>query len=520
VFVAAFTIFVDTFIHTAFVVSVPLVLDRRLGLSATIIALPAFGYYAGALVGSALAGVISYARESDGRPRWNHSKPFAYSVIALAAGVGLVMGAGLLLDVSTSDPTLVVALIITGRLLEGVGSGVIMVLSFSLVNDVYASDELVRALSIVYSAFAVGDLAAAPLSSVLYGSAGLSAVCLVLLAAALADALCRFLLIDERFLIDSRRRLYRLQQQHANAPPAADPQERAGFFQVLRTTFRSYSELLSHRAVVVFSLVGLLGNIIICGYVLLIPLYLIDELRVSSDKLGALMIPGIVGMFLGSYTAAPLIKAFGVRASQLLATACSGLFLLPMCFTLPPSNYFHSNTAASAAVTESSALPVLLVFNFLIGISANSAITVSLADTSRWVDAQRRHGDQDAVYSLNSLSWCIAGLLGPLPVGVMYSYGGILGSVLLLNAGVVATCALVLADLFLTRKQALKAGDAAAVAKAAAATAAAAAYGAQASADALEEASPLLGDAVDVDTAVLETDAADSPYASDGEQYV
>ncbi|KAJ1723492.1 hypothetical protein LPJ53_002149 [Coemansia erecta] len=177
--VSTMAVFADTVVYGLIVPFLPEILQEKLGMSSSAngILFGCFGL--GVLIGAPISAYIS--------DRWQIRKwPMIIGLLGLGA-------TSVLFAFSNAFWELVLA-----RLAQGISSGITWAVGLGMIADVYAGEEIGKAMGVAFSGFTLGYLGGPVIGGAIYGSGGTHGIAIFVAAITVVDLAFRLLLKEPK----------------------------------------------------------------------------------------------------------------------------------------------------------------------------------------------------------------------------------------------------------------------------------------------------------------------------------
>ncbi|KAJ1846490.1 hypothetical protein LPJ73_004515 [Coemansia sp. RSA 2703] len=182
--VSTMAVFADTVVYGLIVPFLPEILQEKLGMSSSAngILFGCFGL--GVLIGAPISAYIS--------DRWQIRKwPMIIGLVGLGA-------TSVLFAFSNAFWELVLA-----RLAQGISSGITWAVGLGMIADVYAGEEIGKAMGVAFSGFTLGYLGGPVIGGAIYGSGGTHGIAIFVAAITVVDLAFRLLLKEPKDVISA-----------------------------------------------------------------------------------------------------------------------------------------------------------------------------------------------------------------------------------------------------------------------------------------------------------------------------
>ncbi|KAJ2778224.1 hypothetical protein GGI15_004240, partial [Coemansia interrupta] len=177
--VSTMAVFADTVVYGLIVPFLPEILQKKLGMSSSAngILFGCFGL--GVLIGAPISAYIS--------DRWQIRKwPMIIGLVGLGA-------TSILFAFSNAFWELVLA-----RLAQGISSGITWAVGLGMIADVYAGEDIGKAMGVAFSGFTLGYLGGPVIGGAIYGSGGTHGIAIFVAAITVVDLIFRLLLKEPK----------------------------------------------------------------------------------------------------------------------------------------------------------------------------------------------------------------------------------------------------------------------------------------------------------------------------------
>ncbi|KAG0263663.1 hypothetical protein BG011_008378 [Mortierella polycephala] len=405
-FTVGLAIFVDLLCYGIIMPLTPFIVER-LGLKSTANGALIACYAVGLLISSPVAGIISDKIA-------NRRTPMLVGLVALLISTVIFMEA---LDHYW--------LLLISRFSAGLAGGTMMTLSFALLSDTYAANELGTEMGKVMIGQSLGLMAGPPLGGLLQDNIGPKApyvLCLILIG---IDLIARLLIIEPRSAkVKALRKIQKQQQQEQqeqekkeSSPSASAPAP------VPATEFSTIRDLLSNKRLVTALVVSFIQAFLVAAIEPVLPLYLEKRFNLTKTQIGltflAISIPTFISPIAGWFSDKHGAKIMSAVSISLCA-------ILVIILGLPN-------------------IPLWAIVLLLVGIGGTCAIYITpiLGEISAVV---RVTGDGDGfarAFALFNMCFSLGMVVGPLLGSFIYQETSMLGTCVLIGCVTVITLPLV-----------------------------------------------------------------------------